>query len=435
MANKPLAQAESVNSMLRSNSVLVEIDGAVRRITLDKLMDAINENETELLRQVAWGVPLKETSNTNWGVVGNRLMWEEYKSHIGRYFLHNSGKAAKLSRTNSALFADGTAVDQTKGHIMFHGPSLYYLVQTDAVNNIPILWMSQLPIGGHVIDDEHTTFGAYKASMSGSALVSRGGVAPAGARTIESFWTAAQVNGDRFGLTDYTHRLYMMMLLLSEFGCPNAQTKVGYGVCGSTSVDVWSAAQNLLTGATAALGDETGKIDITVTNGNTSTTNASRVNLFGIEDAWGWQWEMIQGIFYGNSNNAGQDGTEIFIYEGNRMPSAAELASHPEGTFRQKTRLTTSGYTSKMELGEYFDLIAKTLSGGSDSYWTDYNYNSATGQLCLWGGYADSGAACGLACSSSHLAWSTAASYSGARLAYYGPLEIVTGSELMAEIA
>lgn len=435
MANKPLAQADSVTSMLRTNSVMVEIDGAIRRITLDKLMDAINEDETELLRQVAWGVPLKETANTEWGVIGNRLMWEEYKSHIGRYFLHNSGKAAKLSRTNSNIFADGTAVDQSKGHIMFHGPKLYYLVQTDAVNNIPILWMSQLPIGGHVIDEEHTTIGAFKGSMSGSALVSRGGVAPAGSKTIAQFWAAAQVNGDRFGLTDYTHRLYMMMLLLSEFGSPNAQTKVGYGVCGSTSVDVWSVASALLTGATAALGDVTGKIDITVTNGSTSTTNASRVNLFGIEDAWGWQWEMIQGIFFGNSGNAEQDGTEVFIYEGNRMPSAAELSTHPEGIFRQKERITSSGYTTKMVLGEFFDLIAKTLSGGSDSYWTDYNYNNNTGQLCLCGGHADNGAVCGLACSLSTFAFSNSGAPYGARLAYYGPVEIVTGSELMAEIA
>ena len=144
---------------------------------------------------------------------------------------------------------------------------------------------------------------------------------------------------------------------------------------------------------------------------------------------------MIQGIYFGNSANAEQDGTEVFIYEGNRMPSAAELSTHPEGIFRQKERLTSNGYTSKMVLGEFFDLIAKTLSGGSDSSWTDYNYNNSTGQLCLWGGDAARGALCGLASSYSYDAFSDSSARYGARLAYYGPVEIVTGSELMAEIA
>ena len=30
----------------------------------------------------------------------------------------NDGRAAKMSPTNFAVFADGTAVDETKGHVM-----------------------------------------------------------------------------------------------------------------------------------------------------------------------------------------------------------------------------------------------------------------------------------------------------------------------------
>ena len=55
MAQQNLAAVSTVSSMLRTNSVLVEIGGAVRRITLDKLMDAINSEQEGILRQVAWG--------------------------------------------------------------------------------------------------------------------------------------------------------------------------------------------------------------------------------------------------------------------------------------------------------------------------------------------------------------------------------------------
>lgn len=49
------------------------------------------------------------------------------------------------------MFADGTAVDETKGHVMWIGPRLYYRVQTDSVSGVPVLWLSMLPIGGEFI--------------------------------------------------------------------------------------------------------------------------------------------------------------------------------------------------------------------------------------------------------------------------------------------
>ena len=32
----------------------------------------------------------------------------------------------------------------------------------------------------------------------------------------------------------------------------------------------------------------------------------------------------------------------VFIYEGNRMPTAAELTTHPNGKYRQLTRMTAT---------------------------------------------------------------------------------------------
>lgn len=434
MSKSKLANASTVSSMLRTNKVLVEIDGSIRRITLDDLMTAINEGNEQLLRQVAWGVPIKDTiqSSPVWGRVGNLDMWEEYKSMSGRYLVTNDGKAAKLSTVDSSIFADGTALDETLGHVMVYAPRLYFLVKNDEVAGIPYLWMSMIPISGHYI--EAPCIGAYKGSMSGSALVSRSGVAPAGSKTINAFWNAAQVNGKNWGLINYDHRKFMMMLLLSEYGNPSAQATLGTGVGGTNNdwVD-YTTPLSWAMGATKSLGDAFGNVAKAWTNSaGTAVQNACHVSLMGIEDPYFLQWEMSQGVYCGSSSNEAQDGTEIFIYEGNRMPSSAELATHPSGDYRQLTRLTTEGFISQMILGEHFDIFAKKLGGGGTSYWGDYSYANATGQLVLWGATASYGAYAGLGYAASNSAWSSSHSVVGSRLAYYGELTFMSGSELTA---
>ena len=162
-------------------------------------------------------------------------------------------------------------------------------------------------------------------------------------------------------------------------------------------------------------------------------TGASHVSLFGIEDPYALQWEFTQGIYCGNSANEEQDGSEVFIYEGNRLPSAAELASHPVGDYRQLTRLTSSGYVRNETVGEFFDLVPSLHGGGGTQYWGDYHYANATGQVVSWGGYAHSGAYCGLAFAYSSNAWSISYAGIGSRLAYYGEITVMSGRELVAE--
>ena len=435
MPNKNLATAAQVQTMLRTNSVFVEIDGSIRRISLDNLMSSINEGNEQLLRQVAWGVPIKDTiqSSPVWGRVGNLDMWEEYKSLSGRYLVTNDGKAAKLSTVNSGVFADGTALNESLGHVMVYAPRLYFLVKNDEVAGIPYLWMSMLPIGGHYI--EAPCIGAYKGSMSGSALVSRSGVAPAGSKTINAFWSAAQVNGKNWGLINYDHRKFMIMILLSEYGNPNAQGMVGNGLTGTNNSSDYTTALSFPCGNTKSLGDSFGSVvhEYTMSNG-TQTTGACDVSLMGIENPYAQQWEMVQGMYCGSANNSGQNGTEIFIYEGNRMPSSSELATHPSGDYRQLTRQTTSGYIAQMILGEHFDIMVKSLGGGGTSYWCDYSYANNTGQLVLWGATAGDGAFAGLGYANSNNAWSSSSSTIGSRLAYYGELTFMSGAELVASV-
>lgn len=436
MAND-LAKVGAVNSMLASDCVMVEIGGSIKRISVKDFMNSIQTGSLNL-SQYAWGIPIYQSPSSKtspeWGRVGNLDMWAQYKETAGRYLLTQDGRLAKLSKTNSGLFADGTVVDETKGNIMFHAHRLYYLVKTDAVTGIPYLWLSLLPIGGHYI--ESPCFGAYKADVISDKLVSRSGRVPKGGLTISQFWAKARANGNDYGLSCYDHRRLMMMLQLSEYGNPNCQDKIGYGVGGSVGGGFWGTAFKLTTGATKTLGDSCGSIPIDAlpdaTAGKPASVNSSRVSLFGIEDGWNWQHEMTQNIYFGKSENTGQTGKEVFLYEGNRMPTDAELATKPAGDYRKLERIDGEGYVSKMALGEHFDLIAQsTTGGGSNNYWCDYFWRDlATGQLCLFGGYASSGSSSGLAYVRSSNAFSNADAYFGARLAYYGKTQYVNGADL-----
>lgn len=428
-----LGAVASVATMTRDNSIFVEIGGSVRRIKLSSLIGAIQSNQLDL-SLIAWGTYLRETNDTEWGVCGNQTMWNNFKASLGRYLLTNEGKMAKLSKTNSAYFEDGTAVDESKGHIMFHCPNrIYYLVKYDATAGCNILWGSTLPISEFYFD--HPTFGAYMAAEVNGKLVSRSGLTVKANISISkygqdgngNFFDKAQANGKDFGVFDYDHIRLIGMLCLWESGSSNSQAKFGCGPTGSTNT--WNKVYNLATGATKSLGDNCGKISLSSLTGN---ADACHVNLFGIENPWGWYWQMIQGIYFGNSGNDAQNGTEVFVYKGNRMPSSAELSSHPNGDYRQTTRITspTEGWISTFNLGNQFDLIPKTLGSGSSNRWCDYSWQNSTGQLLIWGGSAWNALNCGAFCVLSAYGFGFRGTNYGVRLAFYGTPKYVDGAEL-----
>jgi hypothetical protein len=428
MALQDLAKATTTASLTRSNYIFVEVGGVVKRISLDNLIDVLSLDENKMiLQQVAWGVPLLQTqSSMQWGVYGNTAMYKQWNEMKGRYLVTNAGNAAKLSATNSGIYADGTTLDETKGHVMVYRPRLYYLVQTDSVTGVTWLWMSTLPIGGHYLEENCT--GAYLAYLNGSALTSRSGVNPTrglgssgSVLGIYYYWNAAQKNGADWGLADYDFQRYIQMEVLSDYGTPDAQSALGYGV-GGTGNSLYSDS-TVLTGLTKSLGDASGTYVLD------SSTKSCHVSLHGTEDAWNWIWEIRQGGFFGASNNSAQNGTECYLYKGNRLPTSAELASTPTGDYRKVTRCTSNGYVDKMYLGEYFDTIPTAIAG--TNHWADYYYqNQASGQSFFFGGFSLSGAGSGPFYVDSSNAFSGSDAAIGSRLAYYGKLNFVNGKDI-----
>ena len=350
---------------------------------------------------------------------GDVNSWLTYRAKLGRYAMTNDGKARKLNRDNSLILEDGTAYDAASCHIMARYPNLYYSVNT--IGDVVTITLSEREFF------ECKSFGdqwigAYLGTVVSGALVSRADINPSRSRTIESFWAAAQVNGSDWGLSNYRQRQMMMVIYLCEFLSMNSQLNLGLGMTGEGN-NWCDAVYGAKAGATSVLGDKCGKVNFLASN--QLVAGACHVSLFGVEDPYGWFWEFIQGVYFGNSENANQNGTECFIYEGNRMPTSDELAGSPSGIYRQITRLTSSGWVRKLMWGANLDVLPDTLGGGSVDGHGDYHYANSTGQVLLWGGSAGYGSYCGLGFSSSSYGWSFADSSIGARLAYYGKPNII----------
>ena len=364
--------------------------------------------KTYCIPEKSWGLTIPVDGATDYTLVGNVAAWNNYKAKIGRYLLKSNGDAYKLNVNDSTILDYNDATfDPNLGNVMVRIPRLSYMVVRDSAGRDTI-WMTEEPVMRNVIEEQWV--GAYLASYYGNKLRSMKGETVAASRTINTFWDQAQANGKAFGLTNYTQRILMVLLYLSNYRSLNSQATLGYGMNGNS--DNFAAAQNKPTGETSSIGDACGSVD-----GGTDNANAKHISLFGLEDIYGWYWEMIQGVFLINN--------KVYVYDGNRMPDDEELAYGAKGESRSFNRIASEGWITKLVGGEHFDIFPSAVGGGSSSYWCDYTWTSTNGQLLLWGGSAVDGASCGLVSSSSDDAWTNAWAYFGSRLAFYGKVNIL----------
>jgi hypothetical protein len=173
-------------------------------------------------------------------------------------------------------------------------------------------------------------------------------------------------------------------------------------------------------GLLKSLGDGSGKVYYT----DATIGDQYPVKLFGFEDLWGKLWEFRPGIrFYMDD-----DVRKAVVYPGNVVSNSAEGRE-----FVCAVQSASGAYVKGMELGPNWDMIAQNVTGGgSSTYYCDGYYAATTGQLLIVGGSADNGARCGLSYARSNYAFSVSVTSVGARLAFYGEPEIVSGAELAA---
>lgn len=370
------------------------------------LVDATGK--TYCIPEKSWGLTIPVDGSTNYTLVGNEAACNNYLSKIGRYLLKSNGDAYKLNVDDSTILEYNDATfDPNLGNVMVRIPRLSYMVVRDSAGRDTI-WMTEEPVMRNVIEEQWV--GAYLASYYGNKLRSMKGETVAANRTINVFWEQAQVNGKAFGLTNYTQRILMVLIYLSNYRSLNSQATLGYGMNGNSNN--FYAAKNKPTGETSSIGDACGSVD-----GGTANANAKHISLFGLEDIYGWFYQIIQGVFLINN--------KVYVYDGNRMPDSEELAYGAKGKSRSFNRIASNGWITKLVGGEHFDIFPSAVGGGSSSYWCDYSFSAPQGQLAAYGISALSDQYCGIVALASDYNWTDIRENVGSRLAYYGKANIL----------
>ena len=360
---------------------------------------------------------LEQNSNPAF-VVNNRGAAELYQSQMGGYaFFIKDGKvyAAKLNGADWTKFADGTAFTTALEQVcetMVHVPDCHFKGEGKTLH-----FGGTVPIdGGKVFDSPHWV-GAYKISYDANNKAhSRPDVTPKHSQTMSQFWAAAQLLGSEWGLANYGFHCLINALFQARYGNLNSQSVIGAGFQTSS----WEAARDVPMGLLKHLGDGSGNVYYT----DTTIGDQYPVKLFGFEDLWGKLWEFRPGIrFYMDD-----DVRKAVVYSGNQVSNTATGRE-----FVCSVQSASGSYVKGMECGEYWDMIAQNVTGGgSTTYYCDGYWAATTGQLLIVGGRAAYGARCGLAFADSSSAFSFSITNIGARLAFYGEPEIVSGAQLVA---
>lgn len=338
---------------------------------------------------------------------------ERYLGAMGGYMLYPKDGIVYGAKLNGdwSGFIDGaklTSEAEAKMETMIKCPPCY------AKGEGEILHFGGLtPIDGGFTFDQAPWVGAYEMYVDSDGKGhSRPGVAPSHSKTMSAFQTHAQNTfGAQGGQAGYRFFCFINALYQARYGNLNSQSIIGTG--GQTSS--WESWRDVPMGSTKTLGDGSGSAPTTMTGQNA-------VKLFGFEDLWGKLWEFRPGIrFYMDGSTR-----KAVVYGDHLCSNTAEG--------REFETITTSGFVSQMELGPYWDMIAKAVNGSSSTYYCDYFYGNTDGQLLYVGAIASSGAACGVTCASSNNGFGSAWADVGSRLAFYGQPVIVSGAELMSKV-
>ena len=403
-----LSEVPQIDSMLSSNSFIVEAGGSERRIQLANLKEELASSITTPPAIYT----LEQNSNVAFNV-SNYWAAYMYTSYMKGYlFKVVAGKVyAALLNESWDAFADGTAIDNiAKYETMMRVPPCHFKGE-----GTKMTFGGLNPVAGGLTFDSPQWVGAYKMYVDASGVGhSRPNVAPSHSKTMSAFWSCAQKLHSNMGLANYEFHCLINAAYQAYYGNLNSQTTIGSGYQYSNL----EACRDVPMGKCISLGNGSGK----VLYNDATLGNQYPVKLFGFEDLWGKLWEFRPGVrFYMDGETR-----KAVIYSGNQVSNTANG--------REFVCLATAygEYITKMVLGTHWDMIPTAVGGGDNTYYADGCWASKTGDLLLVGGNADSGSLCGVASSSSTSAFDVSGAHIGARLAFFGTPTIVSGSQLVA---
>lgn len=306
--------------------------------------------------------------------------------YLGKYTAEGTMTICQLDDTDSTKYADGIAADLTggEGDVFMRLPQFYYR----AVEYSTDVWDITFAYGGKPDDsfvewDGTDLIGVYEAYNLSSKVYSRSGVSSTGSVSQANFKTYARNRGTGFSIVKWKHQNIMAFLYYAMYGHMNCQAQIGAGTSSSGKS----------TGQTDSLGMED-----TVAGGN---GDSQSVNFWGLENWWGNKYEWVDNVVVNN-----------------RVWNITE----DDDTVRTVSAGTSSGYISKVSVGEYLDVIPTAASGSETTGFCDYYYQSSSSSRVVRRSDYYSYTHGGVACASAYYDSSGTSSDYGSRLAFRGKL-------------
>lgn len=403
-----LSEVPQIDSMLSSNSFIVEAGGSERRIPLANLKEELASSITTPPAIYT----LEQNSNVAFNV-SNYWAAYMYASYMKGYlFKVVAGKVyAALLNESWDAFADGTAIDDiAKYETMMRVPKCHFKGE-----GTKMTFGGLNPVaGGHTFDSPEWV-GAYKMYVDANGVGhSRPGVAPSHSKTMSEFWSCAQKLHSNMGLANYQFHCLINAVYQAYYGNLNVQTTIGSGFQHSN----WEACRDVPMGKCISLGNGSGK----VLYNDTTLGNQYPVKLFGFEDLYAKSWEFRPGVrFYMDGETR-----KAVIYSGNQVSNTANG--------REVVCLADSdgAFCTKMVLGTHWDMITTAVGGGDNTYYADGCWATKAGELLLVGGPAHNESKCGVVYLNSSNGFSDTYTNFCARMAFFSTPTIVSGSQLVA---
>lgn len=256
---------------------------------------------------------------------------------------------AYLDDSNSNFYEDGTPATLTgqEGDVMVYFPEFWYKGKS-------VIRGYRFSFALEQIDDtwKHapaSLVGAYKAYVYQNKLYSESGVESTGGVSMTDFSSYARARGEGYHIIDYQQHCIIAWMFYAKY-----LTRDSQAVCG-TGKGVYT---DLLCGSTNVLG-------ITDTTASSATSNSNlHVNFLGIEGAWGYKNEWIEGIHsYKKDAVIAYDKEDYHGQTYNDIPSSTKR--------RVFTGSYKGGFIQEIVAGEHMDMCGKTFGFSSSTYFCD----------------------------------------------------------------
>jgi uncharacterized protein (TIGR02145 family) len=284
---------------------------------------------------------------------------------------NGSLQVKEISRSNKALFVDGSSVSSSYD-VFMKLPEFWWKVDMLATDKYQISFTMDAGTGaqtGWNHWEGDTFIGCYEAYNSNNMVYSRSGVTPTVNVSQTNFKTYARARGTGYQIVTYEAHCIMALLGYGWLGTTDDQSVVGYGSSNYPKVTGFCDAKGI--------NDTSASVDGGSSASNSTSTS---INFWGLENWWGDLYEWVDNI----ETTSSSGDIKIMDIDGTTVRSA-------------KAGTTSSNCIGKMVLGQYGDMIPNEVH--SDSNYTTgfasfgFVGGSAGRVACrsCYGSYADGG--------------------------------------------